>query len=100
LQFRYRGSRRESAVAQLFSLGHIERLDFMDTEIQQFQLKLLQALVLLKSQKQKPHRLVLGQHDYAVYERMKQIYTDDGGEGPGNLKVEKVLDQHHFELLP
>jgi hypothetical protein len=25
LQFRYRGSRRESAVAQLFSLGHIMR---------------------------------------------------------------------------
>jgi hypothetical protein len=26
LQFRYRGSRRESAVAQLFSLGGITRL--------------------------------------------------------------------------
>ena len=29
LQFRYRGSRRESAVAQLSTLGHIQRFDFM-----------------------------------------------------------------------
>ena len=27
-QFRYRGSRRESAVAQLFSLGHFRVFDF------------------------------------------------------------------------
>jgi hypothetical protein len=28
LQFRYRGSRREAAAAQLFSLGHEAFLDF------------------------------------------------------------------------
>jgi hypothetical protein len=32
LQFRYRGSRRESAVAQLFSLGHIERTQQYETK--------------------------------------------------------------------
>jgi len=31
VRFRCRGSRRESAVAQLFSLGHIEFLDFIES---------------------------------------------------------------------
>jgi hypothetical protein len=58
LQFRYRGSRRESAVAQLFSLGHFTPHTFMNDE----KIKLLAQLAI--SSDEKIMRLAVLMHKY------------------------------------
>jgi hypothetical protein len=79
----------------------------MDTEMQEFQSRLLQAIALLQMQRQVPRRLVLGQQDYAVFDRIKRLYPDfpnvilvDGHEQRWGMAIERVSAQNHFDVLP
>lgn len=78
----------------------------MDEDMQEFQRRLLGGIAQLQVQQQIPRRLVLGQQDYAVFDRIKQLYPDypnvirmGGREQRWGMEIQRVIAQQHFEVL-
>jgi hypothetical protein len=77
----------------------------MDQEMQEFQSRLLDGITQLQMRQHIPRRLVLGQQDYAVFERIKQLYPDypnvirvEGREQRWGMEIQRVPAQQHFEV--
>jgi len=79
----------------------------MDEEMQQFQQQLQDDITQLRMLNHAPRILVLGIRDYAVFERIKQLYPDypnvivvDGREQRWGMEIRRVPAEFHFEVLP
>lgn len=75
--------------------------------MQEFQRRLLEGIAQLQTRQQIPRRLVLGQQDYAVFERIKQLYPDypnvirvGGREHRWGMEIERAAAEEHLEVLP
>jgi len=74
--------------------------------MQEFQSRLLDSITQLQVRQQIPRRLILGQQDYAVFERIKQLYPNYPNvirvgehEQRWGMEIQRVQAPQHFEVL-